>query len=97
MPTMNTLAALIRSARGLPGARQALLGLLVALTLAFAPMAWADVGPDRAAAVASQVSGGARVLSVDRAAGGKAWRVKVVTARGEVRFVMVDAATGRAQ
>lgn len=94
---MNTLAAFIRSARDLSGVRQALLGLLAALTLAFAPMAWADVGPDQAAAVASQSSGGARVLSVDRVAGGRAWRVKVVTARGEVRFVMVDVATGRAQ
>jgi hypothetical protein len=97
MPIMKTLAAMIRTAWDLPGARQALAGLLAALALAFAPMAWADVGPDQAAAVASQVSGGARVLSVDRVAGGKAWRVKVVTARGEVRFVMVDAATGRAQ
>ena len=32
-----------------------------------------------------------------RAAGGPrpAWRVKLVTARGEVRVVLVDAATGR--
>ncbi len=81
----------------LPHARQLLLGLLAAFALAGAPAAWADVGPDHAAAVASQVSGGGRVLSVDRVAGGRAWRVKVVTARGEVRVVMVDAATGRPQ
>jgi hypothetical protein len=79
------------------GVRHLLLGTLAALTLACAPAAWADVGPDQAAAVASQASGGGRVLSVDRVAGGRAWRVKVVTARGEVRVVMVDAASGRAQ
>ena len=69
------------------------LGALTALALAGAPAAWADVGPDQAAAVASQATGGGRVLSVDRA--GRAWRVKLVTGRGEVRVVMVDAATGR--
>lgn len=78
-----------------PTTRQALLGMLAALMVACAPAAWADVGPDQAAAVASQASGGARVLSVDRA--GRSWRVKVVTGRGEVRVVMVDAATGRPQ
>ncbi len=75
-----------------PQLRSLLLAALTALALAGAPAAWADVGPDQAAAVAAQVTGG-RVLSVDRA--GRAWRVKVVTARGEVRVVMVDAASGR--
>ena len=72
--------------------RPLLLAALTALALAGAPAAWADVGPDQAAAVAAQATGG-RVLSVDRA--GRAWRVKVVTGRGEVRVVMVDAASGR--
>ncbi len=69
--------------------------LLVALMLACAP-AWADVGRDEAAAVAQQAAGG-RVLSVDRSQVGNraAWRVKLVTAGGEVRVVMIDAATGR--
>ena len=42
-------------------------------------------------------SAGGRVLSVDSAqSGGRpAWRVKVVTARGEVRVILVDAASGR--
>ena len=75
-----------------PQLRSLLLAALAALALAGAPAAWADVGPDQAAAVAAQATGG-RVLSVDRA--GRAWRVKVVTGRGEVRVVMVDAATGR--
>lgn len=65
---------------------------LAAAVLAAAGAAWADIGPDQAAAVAAQAHGG-RVLSVDRAGG--AWRVKLVTARGEVRVVMVDAASGR--
>jgi uncharacterized membrane protein YkoI len=66
---------------------------LAALVLACASAAaWADVGPDQAAAAAARSHGG-RVLSVDRA--GQAYRVKLVTAKGEVRVVMVDAATGR--
>jgi uncharacterized membrane protein YkoI len=67
-----------------------------ALVVAAAP-AWADLSRDDAAAVAQRVSGG-RVLSVDRADAGRRplWRVKVVTPRGEVRVIMVDAATGQA-
>ncbi len=63
--------------------------------LASAP-AWAEVSREQAAAVAQQAGNG-RVLSVDRAnEGGRAvWRVKVLTARGEVRVILVDAATGR--
>lgn len=69
--------------------------LLAALMLACAP-AWADVGPAEAAAAARQAAGG-RVLSVDKAQVGDraAWRVKLVTADGEVRVVMIDAASGR--
>jgi uncharacterized membrane protein YkoI len=65
------------------------------LVLACAP-AWADVGRDEAAAAARQATGG-RVLSVDKALVGNraAWRVKLVTAGGEVRVVMIDAVTGR--
>jgi uncharacterized membrane protein YkoI len=70
--------------------------LCAALMLLAAP-AWADVGRDGAAAAAQRVSNG-RVLSVDRAdAGGRrAWRVKVVTPKGEVRVILVDAASGQA-
>ena len=56
--------------------------------------AWAELSRDDAAAVAQRVSGG-RVLSVEKS--GSVWRVKVVTAKGEVRVILVDAATGRAQ
>lgn len=69
--------------------------LLVAFMLACAP-AWADVGRDEAAAAARQAAGG-RVLAVDKAQVGNraAWRVKLVTAGGEVQVVMIDAATGK--
>ncbi|MDQ6627591.1 MAG: PepSY domain-containing protein [Pseudomonadota bacterium] len=66
--------------------------LLIGATLP----AWADVGRDEAAATAQRVASG-RVLGVERAdVGGKpAWRVKILTAQGEVRVVVVDAASGR--
>ena len=67
--------------------------ICAALLLLSAP-AWADISRDDAAAVAQRASGG-RVLSVEKA--GTAWRVKVVTGKGEVRVIMVDAATGRVQ
>lgn len=69
--------------------------LLVTLMLACTP-AWADVSRDEAVVAALQVVSG-RVLSVDKAQMGKrvAWRVKLVTAGGDVRVVMIDAATGR--
>jgi hypothetical protein len=65
---------------------------LAALVLASASAAWAAIGPDQAAAIAAQTHGG-RVLAVERAGG--AWRVKLVTAKGEVRVVLIDAASGR--
>ena len=70
--------------------------LTCALLLAVATAAWADVSRDDAAAIAQQASNG-RVLAVERAeSGGRpVWRVKVVTARGDVRVILVDMATGR--
>ncbi|MDE2606275.1 MAG: PepSY domain-containing protein [Burkholderiales bacterium] len=70
--------------------------LVAALVAATGLPAWADVSRDEAAAVAQRQTGG-RVLAVERAeAGGRpAWRVKVVTPRGEVRVVLVDVATGQ--
>ncbi len=75
---------------------KALSSLLCALLLAVAAPAWADVGRDGAAAAAQRATGG-RVLSVDKAeSGGRVvWRVKVVTARGEVLVIFIDAASGR--
>jgi uncharacterized membrane protein YkoI len=72
--------------------------LLACSLLVGAAPAWADVSRDDAAARAAQAAGG-RVLSVEKSeAGGRAvWRVKLVTAQGEVKVVIVDAASGRVQ
>ena len=69
--------------------------LLVLLLVGSAPV-WADVGRDDAVAIAQRASGG-RVLSAEKTeTGGRpAWRVKLVTAQGEVRVILVDAASGR--
>ena len=67
-----------------------------ALLLAAATSAWADVSRNDAAAIAQRVTNG-RVLAVERAdeGGRPVWRVKVVTAGGDVRVILVDVATGR--
>ena len=73
-----------------------LLRLLCAAIVVSATPAWADVGADEAAAIARRQTDG-RVLSVDRVQGGQrgTWRVKVLTAGGQVRVIFIDAATGR--
>lgn len=70
--------------------------LLFALLLATTAPAWADIGPDQAAAIAQRQTGG-RVLAVERAdVGGRpVWRIKVVTPSGEVRVILLDVASGR--
>jgi uncharacterized membrane protein YkoI len=75
---------------------KALLKPLCAALVLLATAAWADLSRDEAAAAAQRASGG-RVLSVDKADNGgrPAWRVKVVTPRGEVRVIMIDAADRR--
>jgi uncharacterized membrane protein YkoI len=65
-----------------------LCGILIALTTP----AWADVSRDDAAAAAQGAASG-RVLSVERT--GAVWRVKLLTAQGELRVILVDAASGR--
>ena len=74
-----------------------IVSLLCGALMVLGTPAWADVSRDEAAAVAQRMSGG-RVLSVDttQAGGRPAWRVKVVTAQGEVRVVLVDVASGKA-
>ena len=71
--------------------------LIAALMLALSQPVWADVSRDDAAAIAQSSSGG-RVLAVDKADrnGRAVWRVKVLTPQGEVRLVLIDAASGRA-
>ncbi len=73
-----------------------IVGSLCAALIMLASPAWADLGRDDAAAVAQRMSGG-RVLSVERSdsAGRAVWRVKVLTAKGEVRVILIDAASGR--
>ena len=73
-----------------------LMQLLCCLPLVLGAPAWAQLSQDDAATAAQRATGG-RVLAVERTdAGGRpAWRVKVVTAQGEVRIVLIDAATGR--
>lgn len=70
--------------------------LVCALLIALAAPAWADVSRDEAAAAAQRVSEG-RVLSVEKAEANRrpVWRVKILTARGEVRVILIDAASGR--
>ena len=64
--------------------------------LALAAPAWADVGREQAAALAQSETGG-RVLSVEKSESGRrpVWRVKVITQKGEVRVVFIDAGSGR--
>ena len=68
-----------------------------ALGIALAAPAWADVSRDQAVAAAQRQTGG-RVLSVERTESARRpmWRVKIVTPQGEVRVILIDAATGRA-
>lgn len=68
----------------------------IALLAAAALPVLADVSRDQAAAQAQQQTGG-RVLAVELvdAGGRQVWRVKVVTQRGDVRVVLVDAGSGR--
>lgn len=70
---------------------------ICALVLMVSAPAWADLSRDDAAAVAQRLSSG-RVLSVEKSdsASGPVWRVKVVTAQGEVRVILIDAVSGRA-
>ena len=70
---------------------------LCALLIVLAAPAWADISRDEAAAAAQRVSSG-RVLSVEKTESARrpVWRVKVLTDRGEVRVILIDAGSGRA-
>lgn len=80
--------------------RIALHSAAVLLGLAFLlPAAWAAVDRDQAAAIAQRVAPG-RVLAVERGLhidNSLVWRIKVLTAAGEVRQVVIDAETGRSR
>jgi len=74
----------------------ALIKPLCALLIVVAAPAWADISRDEAAAAAQRVASG-RVLSVDKSEADHrpVWRVKVLTAKGEVKVILIDAASGR--
>jgi uncharacterized membrane protein YkoI len=76
---------------------KALVKPVCALLIALAAPAWADISRDEAAAAAQRVSNG-RVLSVEKTESDRrpVWRVKVLTAQGEVRVILIDAGSGRA-
>jgi uncharacterized membrane protein YkoI len=75
---------------------KALVKSVCALLIVLAGPAWADLSRDEAAAAAQRLTSG-RVLSVEKTESGHrpAWRVKVVTAQGEVMVILIDAASGR--
>lgn len=75
---------------------KSLMILISVLLMALALPVWANVSRDDAAAVAQQASGG-RVLAVEKTEreGRPVWRVKVLTPRGEVKVILIDAASGR--
>jgi uncharacterized membrane protein YkoI len=76
---------------------KALVKPVCALLIVLAAPAWADISRDEAAAAAQRVSNG-RVLSVEKTESERrpVWRVKVLTAQGEVRVILIDAGSGRA-
>ena len=75
---------------------KALVKPVCALLIVLAAPAWADVSRDEAAAAAQRATSG-RVLSVEKAEADRrpVWRVKVLTAQGEVKVILIDAASGR--
>jgi len=70
--------------------------LVTVLLMVLAQPAWAEVSRDDATSLARQVTGG-RVLAVEKIEreGRPVWRVKVLTAQGEVNVVLIDVASGR--
>jgi len=76
---------------------KALVKPVCALLIVLAAPAWADVSRDEAAAAAQRVSNG-RVLSVEKTESEHrpVWRVKLLTEKGEVKVILIDAGSGRA-
>jgi hypothetical protein len=69
---------------------------ICAILLAVSAPVWADVSRDDAVATAQRLSNG-RVLSVEKSESARrpVWRVKVVTAKGEVKVILIDAVSGQ--
>lgn len=71
--------------------------LLLALFLL--PAAWAGIDREEAASLAQRTAPG-RVLAVEHGVhvdNSLVWRIKVLTPAGEIRVVVIDAATGRSR
>lgn len=63
------------------------------------PAAWAAVDRDQAVSIAQHIVPG-RVLAVERALhldNTVVWRIKVLTSKGEIRDLVIDAETGRSR
>ena len=75
-----------------------LVAAVLAVLLWLSAPAWAGPSRDDAAVEAQRLSNG-RVLSIEKLepAHGALWRVKVITAQGEIRIVLIDAASGRSE
>jgi uncharacterized membrane protein YkoI len=75
---------------------KSLLKPVCAVLIVLATPAWADISRDEVAAAAQRVSDG-RVLSVEKAESGRrpVWRVKILTEKGEVWVILIDAVSGR--
>lgn len=74
------------------------LAVLVALGI-FAPAAWAGVSREQAAVLAQRSAPG-RVLAVEHGVDLEnkvIWRVRMLTAAGDLRTVVIDADTGRSR
>lgn len=80
--------------------RMILASVALLLGLAFLPpAAGAAVSRDEAASLAQRVAPG-RLLAVERGLhvdNSIVWRIKVLTASGDVRLVVIDAETGRSR
>ena len=77
--------------------RTVLSSIALVLGLAFLLPAWAAVDRDQAVSLAQRATPG-RVLAVEHGLhvdNTLVWRIKVLTAQGEIRNIVVDAGTGR--
>ena len=77
--------------------RIALSSIALVLGLVFLLPAWAAVDRDQAVSLAQRATPG-RVLAVERGLhvdNTLVWRIKVLTAQGEIRNIVIDADTGR--
>ena len=76
--------------------RNYLLPLLLALSMSMPAVAYADIGKKQAISIAQDVHPG-RVLSVkqDTAKGVPVYRVKTLSAGGDVHIIVIDAESGK--